>query len=62
MSASCGHRAHTPITSKAQQGLMGTELARRRAGKKSRMKSMKIKELVSHLKESAGKKLPSRAK
>ena len=27
-------RPHTPITSKAQRGMMGAELARRRAGNK----------------------------
>lgn len=52
------HRKHTPITSKKQQGLFGTELARRRAGKQRRMKGITTKELESHLKESGGKKLP----
>ena len=55
-------RPHTPITSKAQRGMMGAELARRRAGKKGRMKGMTTGELVSHLRESRGKKLPKRAK
>lgn len=55
-------RAHTPITSEAQQGMMGAELARRRAGEKGRMKGMTTKELVSHLHESAGKDLPEYAK
>ena len=62
--SSCGKgktRAHTPITSRAQFGLMGAELARRRAGKKSRMKGITTAELVSHLKESKGKKLRARA-
>lgn len=54
------HKKHTPITSKAQRGLFGAELARRRAGKKGRMKGITTKELRSHLKESAGKKLPAR--
>ncbi len=61
MSGNCGSgskRKHTPITSKAQQGMMGAELARRRAGKEGRMKGMTTKELESHLHESAGKKLP----
>lgn len=55
-------RKHTPITSKAQRGLFGAELARRRASKKRRMKGITTKELVSHLKESKGKKLPKRAR
>ena len=55
-------RPHTPIVSKAQRGLMGAELARRRAGKKGRMEGMTTAELRSHLKESAGKKLVSRVK
>jgi hypothetical protein len=56
------HRAHTPITSEAQQGMMGAELQRRREGKGSRMKGMTTEELRSHLKESAGKNLPEYAK
>lgn len=55
-------RKHTPITSKAQRGLFGAELARRKAGKKPRMSGITKKELRSHLKESAGKKLPARKK
>lgn len=51
------HRKHTPIISEAQQSLFGAELARRRAGKKGRMKGITTKELESHLKESKGKKL-----
>ena len=51
-------RPHTPIVSKKQQGLFGAEFARRRAGKKRRMKGVTTKELVSHLRESKGKKLP----
>ena len=57
----CGGRKHTPITSEAQQGMMGAELARRRAGKKGRMAGMETKELESHLRESKGKNLPARA-
>ena len=53
---------HTPIVSRAQRGLMGAELARRRAGKKGRMEGMTTEELRSDLKESAGKKLVSRVK
>ena len=54
------HRKHTPIVSEAQRGMMGSELGRRREGKKSRMPSMITGELESHLHESAGKNLPSR--
>lgn len=57
----CGDRKHTPIASEAQQGLFGAELARRRAGKKSRMKGITTAELESHLHESKGKNLPKRA-
>ena len=57
-----GGRKHTPITSKAQRGLFGAELKRRREGKKSRMKGITTAELRSHLKESKGKKLPKRKK
>ena len=53
-----GHRKHTPITSTAQRGKFGAEYARRKAGKKQRMKGITTKELRSHLKESKGKKLP----
>lgn len=56
------HRKHTEITSEAQQGLFGAELARRRAGEKGRMEGITTKELEQHLEESAGKKLPARAK
>jgi len=55
-------KKHRLIVSKAQRGLMGAELARRRAGKKGRMKGMTTEELRSDLKESAGKKLVSRVK
>ena len=56
------HRKHTPITSKAQRGLFGAELRRRRRGKKSRMKGITTAELRSHLKESKGKKLPQKVR
>lgn len=56
------HRKHTPITSEAQRGLFGAELARRRAGKKGRMPGITVEELERHLEESGGKKLPARAK
>lgn len=55
-------RKHTPIVSRAQRGLFGAELARRRAGKKPRMKGISVAKLRSHLKESRGKKLPARRK
>jgi hypothetical protein len=50
-----GRRKHTPIVSKRQQGLFGAEYARRKAGKRGRMKGITTKELKSHLKESKGK-------
>lgn len=55
----CGKK-HTPIVSEAQRGKFGAELSRRRSGKKPQMKGITQKELVSHLKESKGKKLPKR--
>lgn len=55
------HRKHTPIVSKKQQGFMGAELARKRAGEKTKT-GMTEKQLSQHLEESAGKKLPLRAK
>lgn len=55
------HKAHTPITSQAQQGMFGAELARRRAGEQSRMSGITTAELEGHLKESGGKKLPKYA-
>ena len=53
------HRKHTEITSEAQRGLFGAELARRKAGKQGRMKGITTEELRSHLKESGGKDLPA---
>jgi len=55
-------RKHTPIKSKKQRGLFGAEYARRKAGKKRRMKGITKKELKSHLEEAGGKKLPKKAK
>lgn len=55
------HRAHTPITSEAQRGFFGAELARKRKGKATKTK-MSEAELSRHLEESGGKKLPARAK
>jgi hypothetical protein len=57
-----GHRKHTPIVSKAQQGKFGAEYARRRAGEKPRMPGITKKELRAHLKESKGKDLPARTR
>jgi hypothetical protein len=54
-------RKHTPIVSKAQQGMFGAELERRREGKKSRMSGITTAELRGHLKESAGKNLPAKS-
>ena len=54
------HRKHTPITSEAQQGLMGADLARRRAGKETKLPGMTTAELRSHLRESKGKDLPKK--
>ena len=56
------HRKHTPIVSKKQKGLFGAELARRRTGKKGKMKGITTKELTGHLKESKGRKLPKKKK
>ena len=53
----CG-RAHTSVISVKQRGFLGAELARRRAGKGPRIPSFKTSDLVSHLEESGGKKLP----
>lgn len=54
-------RKHTPIVSKKQRGFMGAELARKRAGKRTRTK-MSEAELARHLEESAGKRLPKKVK
>jgi len=56
------HRKHTPIVSEAQRGLFGAELARRRAGKSPQMPGITEEELVSHLREARGKRLPRRRK
>ena len=52
-------RKHTPIVSKKQRGFFGAELARKRAGKKTKTE-MSGEELARHLRESKGKKLPLR--
>ena len=60
------HRAHTPITSEAQQGGMGSAYGRKKAGKGKSSKtpapiwSISMADLRSHLKEAGGKKLPQR--
>lgn len=58
----CKKKAHTPIVSKKQQKLFGAEYGRRKAGEARRMKGITTKELKSHLKESKGKKLPTRSR
>lgn len=57
-----GGRKHTPITSEAQRGMMGAEIARRKAGKKRRMAAITTPELEAHLSESKGKDLPARSR
>ena len=54
-------KKHTPIVSKKQRGFFGAELARKRAGKGTRT-DISEEELVSHLKESKGKRLPKKIK
>ena len=54
-------KKHTPIMSIAQRGFFGAELARKRAGKKTKTE-MSEAELVRHLEESKGKKLPKKRK
>lgn len=49
-----GHRKHTPIVSKKQQGFFGAEMTRKKAGKRGRT-SMPIAMIRRHLKESKGK-------
>lgn len=59
----CGKKGkpHTPIVSKKQQGFMGAELARKRAGKRGKT-GMSKATLKHHLKEAGGKKLPARSR
>lgn len=57
----CGKKKHTPIVSKKQQGFMGAELERKRAGKSGKTK-MSQATLKRHLEESGGKKLPARSR
>lgn len=62
MPGKCKKRKHTPIVSKKQRGLFGSELARRKEGKRPRMPGITKEELREHLKESKGKKLPKSAR
>ncbi len=55
-------RKHTPITSEAQRRLFGAELKRRQEGKKPRLKGITTKELIVHLEEVKGKRLPARSR
>ena len=55
------HRKHTPIVSEKQRGFFGAELARKRAGKRTKT-DMPEAELIRHLEESKGKKLPKKVK
>lgn len=48
-----------PVVSEAQRGLMGADLARLRAGKKTRT-GMTEEQLVEWLRKSRGKRLPAR--
>ena len=55
------HRKHTPLTSRKQVGFFGAELARKRAGKSTRT-DISEADLVSHLKEAGGKRLPKKTR
>lgn len=55
------HRKHTPIVSEKQRGFFGSELARKREGKETRT-DISEADLVAHLEEVGGKKLPKKAK
>ena len=48
------HRKHTPIVSKAQQGLFGAVAG----GKKTKATGLSVAKAKQHLTESKGKKLP----
>lgn len=52
-------RKHTPIVSEAQRGFFGAELTRKKKGLKTKT-GITLADLRSHLKESRGKKLPSK--
>ena len=54
-------RKHTPIVSQKQRGLFGAELARKRDGEATHTE-MPEAELVRHLKEVKGKRLPKKKK
>lgn len=51
-----GHRAHTPIVSRAQQRLFGAV----RGGQATKATGLSKAEAGRHLRESKGKKLPAR--
>ena len=52
------HRKHTPIVSKAQQGLFGAVAG----GKATKASGLSVTEAKRHLREAAGKKLPAKAR
>lgn len=52
-------RKVSPIVSKAQRGFFGAELARRKAGKRTRS-GLSMHDLEKKLKDSKGKRLPNR--
>jgi len=56
-----GHRKHTPITSRKQQGFFGAEYERRKKGLRGEMPGITTEELRSHLKESRGRRLRNAA-
>ena len=62
INCSSSGRPHTPIVSEAQRRLFGAGLARRRAGKGSKMPGITTEELENHLKESKGKNLVNKVK
>ena len=49
------------VVSEKQRGFFGAELARKRAGKRTKT-DMPEAELIRHLEESKGKKLPKKVK
>lgn len=54
-------RKHTPIVSERQRGFFGSELKRKREGKKGKTK-MTEAEIERHLHEAKGEDLPKTAK
>ena len=55
-----GHKKHTPITTEAERGFFGAELRWARKGQARRAPSLSEAEMVRHLHEAKGKKLPAR--